>query len=1072
MATPRHKKLNQPRHPIGKHMLEYTKKLRVDFKPADNLSQEEKALFTTLSDYVNHYISAVKQINDRGRINFTIMHEQDTIAKFQIGGTLENSMGALGTYPYLIELQKKIREDLTRGAISEETASGVEKFVGSLLDLSQTTSNLRTLASDTTQAKMALDELKDTPTKKLHLWQLDPIENTREVIRKEAMSEEARKYALDLLKTHETEIKRIETMSVILKRQNFMGYWCDGKFDHKIPAIISEDDEKKLTLSIVQGLKTFFSSGDKYHAENTDGKIDKLIEAATKNFIVRLKAYEAPILAKYKEQEARRQAALEEKNKSATVENKPTPHHQEVINKESETAYGMPVDTIQMLVALSRTATSGAAIAPAAAKLSGLIDRLWNGIDSNDQAVHQLADLLFSRSNIMWSAKALGTEGPIKHLVSNGTHVQWEKNAKQLRSLYSSSPAVAQLINRLLENKEEILLLATLVRSEERCHAYGQFLLSLGKDISTDKAEKIHAALAGEIRQILQGKKVAEVASAEIPFDKTLQISESWQKLMGSEFRAETIDENHLRIVSTRYPDMSTTVKPKLSDEDFASELKQLRSECVYHDTNLELIKHLCRTCGFDLVRDGDVSRIMHREYAINIELTGSELEQMTILADAQERFNSRQSDQKFLLDEAIKAGLIVSRVGADSKAIMLQPAEGPAITFAPRGYLTADEFERVQLMMEGVPPKVGAATIRKDPEPVEAKTPVIQVDFDPPAGQHMIVLDAGFFKRLIAPRPNGETPDGTWLDLLKQTAALPNVTIIVPAIVADWELRGKIPKYDEQAKRIGFKRIDPRFNTDGNYLQKIARPVSKFLASASRGAIDKDGHVTIEPGENPKIIIMDTPEDRELYERIRALDALPEQQRVNKIRAKFNHQGFGDDAITRIINQMRYEVPFTIVSDDIGYLNIAPFTSTQGLAVNHMTTGAYINAELENRESSLRAALGETQPITRKRIFEESSAFLNESVPTEIFKWEIKGNNAPDYPGKSYRLSEVIAKSLQKMSTPEAPGQNGHADGHDTHEANGRWASRHPTPDRPNRRGITPGEVHQPGKNGHSPNL
>ncbi len=221
---------------------------------------------------------------------------------------------------------------------------------------------------------------------------------------------------------------------------------------------------------------------------------------------------------------------------------------------------------------------------------------------------------------------------------------------------------------------------------------------------------------------------------------------------------------------------------------------------------------------------------------------------------------------------------------------------------------------------------------------------------------QVVLVLDANILLRLAAPRSGGK---GTWLDLLRETAKLPNVTIVIPAYVADWEIgRGtsEILPHGRVSRDIPELRSDTEFN-------RSAQAIRRFLQEAVYAKRGEDGSIVTgltlgSRGSN--VIIWETESCREAFKEIRNAKSIhDEQERQAKI-SEYNRNSYGEKCIEQFVNrEIPFHSPVIILSDDHGYTTGRKYDeSFQVEPVGNAGIGDYIDAEMTARGSRIAEVL------------------------------------------------------------------------------------------------------------------
>jgi hypothetical protein len=125
------------------------------------------------------------------------------------------------------------------------------------------------------------------------------------------------------------------------------------------------------------------------------------------------------------------------------------------------------------------------------------------------------------------------------------------------------------------------------------------------------------------------------------------------------------------------------------------------------------------------------------------------------------------------------------------------------------------------------------------------------------------LVLDSCTLEDLSAPRGANNK---SWLDLIRLAAMLPNVRIVIPSVIADYEMRGLIPQQrlgeDGKVKYTIFDHLTEKKNSSTS--------IAEFLGEASRVHIDATGKAISLAG-NPKIVIVESADQHQFYKDVTA---------------------------------------------------------------------------------------------------------------------------------------------------------------------------------------------------------
>ncbi len=660
-------------------------------------------------------------------------------------------------------------------------------------------------------------------------------------------------------------------------------------------------------------------------------------------------------------------------------------------------------------------------------------------LDLRGKSIELLAKMLLADSNVVSAARSLGLG---KDLDALKIYTPTNTSAAQLRSIYTSSPDVRKMSSALLKDDMGLLLLAPLIRGEDRSKKYGAAVVKYTGELKALSAQiakfeskglssqdlidfhddpevkqflelqksyqekqaglsSMRSGFAVEVQQALEGKIRREITMANIPevvsslpslpsalpIPKELELALAEEKSglrtlpspRGNKFMLVCSDDDAGEICRE--------IKRDASPKNVQETVKFIRTECSYRQANETKISELCQQFGFEHITKNDGTGnenllLHHQEYGsqkesreshLTVPLSGGTQEERAIaLIRAEEQFHEIQLTQRSVLKMAQKAGVSVEGVDAQFNASgpVVLSYGGESRTLAPRGYFSKYDFTVAESLIQKArlhQQHADAPLLESDAESAQ-KTRAI---WQPGKDQTLIILDTGTLHKLAAERPapaNGKkSKTYTWLDIIKLTAELPNVKIIIPAVVADWELQRKIPKpgADMSKDAEDFVQIDPhRYtgvpsgkNTSVDMLKDSAGKIREFLKSASRARIvdGKAGkEVQIDENANKNIIIMETQGDEALYDRIRKAETEPSiHRRIQDYKDNIDGKGEGEQAINRILKELPFNLPAMVVSDDNRYFreNAPP--------VGQVGTGTYLNAEILTRGEYLKRRLG-----------------------------------------------------------------------------------------------------------------
>jgi hypothetical protein len=829
------------------------------------------------------------------------------------------------------------------------------------------------------------------------------------------------------------------------KQPTFLHHWgAEGSFESSASVIINDEDIAMCRQLLATAIRAFMDGRSEFREDNKDGSVEPLIAAAVDRLIERMQVGETPALMTKEEQRRRHNQvaarANREKETAAALRQRQEDEAREarqIAEQEAHLAFmAKPQPFImsdlsqKLLSELEGYAGAAGPYASNAAALLNMVRHTQSQLDIRGNGIKELGSLLFSADNLGVLAKVCGID------LMDGSKTSSQHNvtetASKLRQLYLASADVRRVVDTLMHQEYGIIQLATLTRNQQHCKNYVGILTespkeialleekvnatravlesfspeeraalggdvrqyeTLASELAEKKArfniQKIHAELAEEISEIFKGRRIRKIADHPIPKSeraKALEIPEAWLTILNGNFQIERKDETHLAIHSVEFPDISATVKRGSLNDVIERTVHSLNGRCAQRIARNELLQHLGNDCGFQI----NEATLRHPEYGIMIELSDRE-NIFDALQTAESEFKKHQEAQTLLIDKAHKAGFTVSM--AQGQLRLSHKVFGEIV--APRGYLADQEMQKLDAWIEHVPR----------------------------ADQTMICFDNCTLEKLEAQRNGG---DATWLDLVKETAKLPNVKVIIPAVIADWEMRGKIAVYDKRGRRSSFEQIDTRFRRSGHKLHLIASNMDNFLESASRARINEDGTVHFDPGGNPNVIIMETAGDRELYNQLHDMHSLPHEEQVRRHAEEIRGHNDGEKAISRILETLPFNTSFMIVSDDMGYQKKeVPHTTPGGKAVGQCSTLTYLKAELEARPAELCHALHEVN-LNTDRVCDRIKAYWDKYGGygrSGMFPFSRSGVDAKGHKGET--MSELVESGCQaekRMASPEIP--------------------------------------------------
>lgn len=478
--------------------------------------------------------------------------------------------------------------------------------------------------------------------------------------------------------------------------------------------------------------------------------------------------------------------------------------------------------------------------------------------------------------------------------------------------------------------------------------------------------DEVRTQVANSIGRVLSGvstRKVSLPLSSEpISEQPPPGLPHGWNEFVDlKQYRLENSEqgEKYIHVVSIAYPSLAIDLPRKREVQEVRRMMQDFASNCQQHEANMQVIRDLTINSGFEAGMGPKGAQIRHPDYNIEVSLTGTEIEQSKALEKARIDFENTQFQRQQLLDSATEFGINVRYPEKSRQRICFNhPSFAKPVMLGADGYLNDDEALVLEGLIRKVAPQqeLSSALPAGENDDQQAVPVEDRMRWMPAKDTNILIFDSGPLIKLSAER--NKTDHTTWLDLIKCTANLPNMTVVVPSVIADWEMQGQLPEHDAQGRYTGNTQI--RAAHDDNKYRDA------FFRSAWRGHLE-NGQVVIDRKGSTKFLIIETPEDKQLYDKIRSIkrdcdarglsngglmDAL---ERENILR---NDEG--EKSIERLVNGLPFANPMTIVSDDFRYLNGDPekpeaIKATQrnphGTAVAQISTATYLAAEAHKRK-------------------------------------------------------------------------------------------------------------------------
>jgi hypothetical protein len=257
-----------------------------------------------------------------------------------------------------------------------------------------------------------------------------------------------------------------------------------------------------------------------------------------------------------------------------------------------------------------------------------------------------------------------------------------------------------------------------------------------------------------------------------------------------------------------------------------------------------------------------------------------------------------------------------------------------------------------------------------------KSHTPVAALPFElPEREKNILVLDSCLMGILSEQRARvGDEAafkiSRTWLEMLNKTAELPNVTLVVPSLIADWELQGKTAVFRPDGKSVKVRQVDENsdeeHHANKHYCYKV---FEHFFKDASRARLGPDGQIQMIEGKNKKLIIWESAHDREIHTQINRIignNGLSWGERWRKIDDEVRHHDEGEKCIEAFLRETPFKSPVMILSQDHKWFDSRKHIQSahNGLPAGEANFGAYAGAELKVREAEHCNALKEPAPL------------------------------------------------------------------------------------------------------------
>lgn len=716
--------------------------------------------------------------------------------------------------------------------------------------------------------------------------------------------------------------------------------------------------------------------------------VDDIAKSALTTFSQRLTAARAKERALQEAEEARKArklaTSIEERRKAEELMLQREVARQEESSREKQRqldsfhAVFQPAPIPAEAVALLEQLQSGDGIPharrAAAQRLHSIVECLRNHLfdfrgDARDREgdplVQQLAKTVFAPSNLGLAAQAFDIDAAKCLHISLPEKSPLESVVRSVSDLFRSSPACRATILTMLDQADGIVLLATLLLPPSAALGYSRERNWTAHGVNI-RGENIRAPLAEKLRRVIEDNIVLKAARASIEAPDAgkaaarpaLEIPEWIEEVINRDEFAYSLEDGRILVALKEEPTAALYIPAKcLQDKaHFQKEFKLKLDELLSRVELEREISELRTVYGFEVERKNEkespIVSLWHGPYELEAELKGLPKKWGAAIESLKHRFLEHEKSWEVLLQRAEEQRFSVAR--KDGGVVLSHALLGDhPLSAGP--YIPIRKFEEVAALIE----RALVAERRESEEAsrvrraLERRDKTVRQQVLPLNGEDILVFDANVFFVLAAPRAGG----GTWLDLLSATASLNNVRVMIPAIVADFEVLWRVVPFDQQESvplKDGFK----------DRLTDRDREIREFFEGASRIKITPDatGYVQGTPGPNRKLCIVESPGDEEFYERAhQLLSQCGGNTRAfwERARTEIFGRDLGDSAITRFLRNCPFNNRITVVTSDVAYSRYSmPRTTGIGAPVSTCTVGMYVASECSLRSRELGARL------------------------------------------------------------------------------------------------------------------
>lgn len=583
-----------------------------------------------------------------------------------------------------------------------------------------------------------------------------------------------------------------------------------------------------------------------------------------------------------------------------------------------------------------------------------------------DPLVQQLAKIVFSPGNIGLAAQAFDIDAVKCLHVVLPEKSPVESVVRAVSDLFRTSPECRKTLLTMLDQADGIVLLATLLLPPSVATMYVRERNWNSHGVN-HRGENIRAPLAEKLRRVIEDSIVLKAAraslespeaSAKAPARPAVEIPEWIEEVINRDEFAYSLEDGRILVALKEEPTAALYIPAKcLQDKALFQKEFKLKLDELLSRVELEReISELRTVYGFEVERKNEkespIVSLWHGPYELEAELKGLPKKWSAAIESLKHRFLEHEKSWEVLLQRAEEQRFSVAR--KDGGVVLSHALLGDH-PLAAGPYIPIRKFDEVASLIE----RALVAERRESEEAsrvrraLERRDKTVRQQVLPLNGEDILVFDANVFFFLAAPRAGG----GTWLDLLSATASLNNVRVMIPAIVADFEVLWRVVPFDQQESaplKDGFK----------DRLTDRDREIREFFEGASRIKITPDatGYVQGTPGPNRKLCIVESPGDEEFYERAhQLLSQCGGNTRAfwERARAEIFGRDLGDSAITRFLRNCPFNNRITVVTSDVAYSRYSmPRTTGIGAPVSTCTVGMYVASECSLRSRELGARL------------------------------------------------------------------------------------------------------------------